>query len=994
MKTRDDAVSACGQVAGRPLFFVLLIFVVSGAVLSGLAAGGSSCPVLPEDPRYDLPGYALELPIHRIVRVPSGEPARHADLLALSWDAGERSRSVYRLSSGEEGGLDAERLVSFPDDRPWDLVGEVVADLDGDGARDLVFARRHRDPVFGYHFVGLFGDAQADLGEPERLGDAAGYPLELVAGDIDGDGRDELITRHGVPWSIQRLAVDELVGGELVRTQDKIILSWRHFDVGDVDGDGRDDLLAVDDYGPYLVVLWGDPIEPLKRVGAAPVASALAGDVVVLEGWLPGRVMVAVSEGYGSERLLSVYELSGRPLGAVRRDFVRYDSGDPLAPRFLQTVDLDLDGRGDIVAQLGLSSRGYAPYGGYRSWLVDASGRLRAGPLDRLRPSLVDARDVNRDGVTDLVLHDEEGRGGITVQRGLGGGVFERGLARTPGASAGFLHLPGDVDGDGLEDYVELVLDHLRRPQSWRVLRSLGDGHLQAKPLELSAAGGPRAPRLADLDGDGTLDLLAVFELSGSWGVAWGRGDGAFDDWQRETVSDGLIDDLSVGDLDGDGSLDVLAEAVARSSPRVRFVRPFVLTGRSVSPGSRVDIAETLWTEVALGDVDGDERADLVYIDAAGFAWRPATGAALFGAERRAAGYDGPVAYSLRKLLIEDVDADGTPDLVVLDDDCAAGRPSGPWAVEVYKGDGGASLRRLWSGPREAPCARVHLVDADGDGRKDIVEASGPSSRSSQLGRVWLADGSGGFRTPEGAWYALAGRDTPPARLLGGSVPVPMRVVGGVRAERTHVVQSQRVAPRSEDREAPKVSLVLWPEVDQNAYPAGFEGVWRIAGDARDDCGVARVTSLRLDLPALAESPAPAFIEGEESRVVVYEDPASGARRVTLEGPDEASARERWRSARSAGGYALPSNHFMKLTTDTHYGPPSRAWDGLRQVLEISFDAAGLPREAKARGPGADHRFSLEAVDEAGRWTRARGLYGEARADYCRSMAAREVVCR
>lgn len=247
-------------------------------------------------------------------------------------------------------------------------------------------------------------------------------------------------------------------------------------------------------------------------------------------------------------------------------------------------------------------------------------------PLTGMHGHAAAAGDVNRDGRTDLFVggfadrdasvYAVRGASGPTPDRLLLGGpdgftidpTFPDDLARTSGA------VFADLDADGDDDLVVARNQRGRDGIGGRpsvVRENLGDGWVDRTVL--AAGVGARSIAAVDLDRDGILDLVIVGDRWGDGPTEVHRGLGNFE-FDDVTTEWGVPDDFrglgaATVDLDGDGWVDV----AMNGDPRVLLGGPNGFVAAVVP-----ELAwETFGDEddpagIAVGDLDGDDRPDLV----------------------------------------------------------------------------------------------------------------------------------------------------------------------------------------------------------------------------------------------------------------------------------------------------------------------------------------------------------------------------------------------
>jgi hypothetical protein len=285
--------------------------------------------------------------------------------------------------------------------------------------------------------------------------------------------------------------------------------------------------------------------------------------------------------------------------------------------------------------------------------VVDAS----SGSFRTLRPGtsprvvLADAAaDLDGDGLPDLVTHSNGGDNpdscsedsGVTVctswayvSRALSAGRFRRSRVVYQSDVDDLSALAaGDVTGDGRPDLV-LPFSNYYGDNGAYVFVNGGAGRLVRRARFLSTGQPPVAAALADLNGDGTLDLVTANDgdetnrlADGSVSVFLG-GRGGFGRRHDYPIGGGA-DGLVVRDLNGDGKPDV---AVSRGEAGP-FVSVLLNCGDGTFASKRDYRAARRFAEaVAVADVDGDGRPDLLVANGGhGMSWLLNRGDGTFGA--------------------------------------------------------------------------------------------------------------------------------------------------------------------------------------------------------------------------------------------------------------------------------------------------------------------------------------------------------------------------
>ena len=302
-------------------------------------------------------------------------------------------------------------------------------------------------------------------------------------------------------------------------------------------------------------------------------------------------------------------------------------------------ADLDGDQRPDlVVAELGVFSADDTTVGGVALFRDVTGAATRQSLLtDAGRVADLATGDLDGDGVTDLVIAEFgwQKTGALHV---LTHGTMKNGQwsyrRRVLDDTAGHIAVElADMDGDGDLDIVAAVAQHLERVDWWR---NDGDGRFHRATLfdARNPLWGMIGLHVVDLDRDGDLDvlhfngdILDAPKLAPFQGVHWLRntGRGRFVAEQLATLPG--VHDLDVADFDGDGDLDIVAvanlpaglHAVLSSSadpPGPPVEVEAVLLLRQSQPG-RFEVHSLLrdapcFSSVVAADKDGDGDQDVL----------------------------------------------------------------------------------------------------------------------------------------------------------------------------------------------------------------------------------------------------------------------------------------------------------------------------------------------------------------------------------------------
>jgi len=382
------------------------------------------------------------------------------------------------LVLGNASLVSAQGFQGFEAQVHGDIYGQpkVIEDFDGDGKKDIVFGATDGK-------VHIFSSSGKEIFRPPYWPKQTGGPIlaEVQLADLDNDGRSEIVvaSQDGKVYCLNALGREKWT----LDTRGKILVSAP--EIADIDGSGIRNVFVgskagtvsrIDEQGRLI---W--EVRMNSSVSAAVVARDLNGNGVkeIICKDDSGKVMV-LNEG-----------------GAQTRGWPQETAANMTWPFNVDAGDVDGDGVKEIFTT--------TPDKKFIMW--DAEGKkLNEFPLTDGAHTAPRLADLDGDGKDEFVIGQADGTITVCDRNGnpKAGWPFKTGHA--------IYHAPRilDIDGDGRLDMVFTAWD----PK--------GTGVKAGYVMALSRNGTPLAgyPKfigktvapltLADLDGDGYLEMIAV----------------------------------------------------------------------------------------------------------------------------------------------------------------------------------------------------------------------------------------------------------------------------------------------------------------------------------------------------------------------------------------------------------------------------------------------------------------------------------------------------
>jgi hypothetical protein len=696
------------------------------------------------------------------------------DLVVINYSG--NSISVYRNTStlgSISSGSFAAKVDFTTGTGPY---GIAIGDVDGDGKPDIAVTNYSSSTVSVFRNTSTSGSITSGSFNTKVDFTTGTSPNCVAIGDLDGDGKPELVVTNNSSYTVSVFrntsASGSITTGSFTAKVDFTTGSMPvGVCIGDIDGDFKPDL-AIANSGANTVSL----LRNTSIVGAISSGS-FAAKVDFLTGGSPRMPVMGDIDRDGKPDLLvanngsntfSIFRNTGTP-GSINTGSLaaKVDFSTGSSPMFVSLGDMDGDGKTDIAVANNIS----ATVSVFRNTSI--SGSINSGSFTTKvdfatgsAPIGINICDLDGDGKPDFSVTNTSSNTVSVIRNSIAGPTYISSFTPTSGPVGSSVTITGNnfnstaannivwfgavratvTGATSTSLSVNVPTGATFQPINvTNVTTGLSDNSSApfivtfpssqvidvtsfASKVDFTTGTTPYFTAISDIDGDGKPDLVVTNSVSNTISVyrntstSGSISSGSFAakvDFVTGTSPYGIV----IGDIDGDGKPDV---ATANNGSNTVSVFRNTSTSGSITSGSfatKVDFAAGINPNgIALGDIDGDGKPELVFTNYSGNTISVLRNTASSGSITTgsfATRVDFTTGIAPYGVIIADIDGDLKPDITVTN--------SGSNTVSIFRNTSSYGL--ITSGSLAAgidfPTGTqpFNLVngDIDGDGKQDLL---------------------------------------------------------------------------------------------------------------------------------------------------------------------------------------------------------------------------------------------------------------------------------
>jgi fibronectin type 3 domain-containing protein len=639
----------------------------------------------------------------------------------------------------------------------------VTADLDRDGKLDIIVRSESSTATMVFHNTASIGNITTASLTPALEFQSNFAPDHVAIGDIDGDGRQDIVISEGVTMTAHRnISAPGVLDNESFASAADLPLlgdiSAHGMTFSDIDGDGQCDLLWVGNTQSIHVSRnTVDPVAPatLQLISVTPddgeatvqIASSTDDDLaeyVVFVSTDPDEEPFVGEGAYGFDAIGETFTVDRLENGVTYYfwitaidaygnigAFSNSLSTTPQAPPSPVITEMS---PGSAVAGTSVILTG-------ENFNTTPSGNLVHFGVTKAEVTLASATQLEVTVPTGAtygslsvldVVSGRSGRSRLPFAGLVGAGIGQDFTTTSfnPRADAAVMDgynegiAFGDIDGDGKPD-LAITNYYLNTVSVFRNISTPGStGNVFADGVDFQTGAGPAAVVIADLDNDGKNDMIVantdentlyIYQNTATSGTIDGS---SFISPQAVSTGSGPYR-LCVSDVDVDGKQDVIVSNI--NDGNIGVYRNSSLSGNILFEDPEYFGGGSYYS-VTAGDLDGDGKPEIIVADANGAiaVFHNTTNRGTISADAFASVVEFTAEGSPFTVAIADLDRDGKPDLLASDVNSNI--------ISVFHNTSSAgTIDEESFAPREDITTTGEFIyslavdDFDGDGRPDIA---------------------------------------------------------------------------------------------------------------------------------------------------------------------------------------------------------------------------------------------------------------------------------